>query len=136
MTTIITLDLKKEYFFRTCSVASNLVTSLDFNPIRSATMLCLFQKTRSGSLATHFILISSTATSSAIGGYVVDPESFGQNEKAPSSNKERVGKSLVLIPKVDLPDAIIFLTCKHDLFLLLCFIFFYLILMNFSKFSG
>ena len=64
-TTITALDFKSEYLFRKCSVATNLVTSLEFNPIRCATMLCHFGETRNGSVAMHFILCGSTATSSA-----------------------------------------------------------------------
>ena len=79
-------DLESEYLFRTCSVATNLVTSLEFNPIRCATMLCHFGQTRNGSIATHFILLSSTATISATGGYVDVPERYRQNEEPASRN--------------------------------------------------
>ena len=64
-----------------CSVATNLVTSLEFNPIRGATPLCHFERTRNGYVATHFIFLSSTAESSATNGYVVVPERFVQNEE-------------------------------------------------------
>ena len=41
ITTIITeRDFKSEYVFRMCSVATDLVTSLEFNPIRCATTFC------------------------------------------------------------------------------------------------
>ena len=93
-------DFKIDYLFRTCSVATNLVTSLDFNPIRCATMLCHFGQTRNGSVATHFILLSSTATSSATGGYVVVPERFGRNEEPTSKNKERTRNKPLSVSKI------------------------------------
>ena len=42
------LDFKSEYLFRMCSVATNVVTSLEFNPIRGATTLCHFGRTGNG----------------------------------------------------------------------------------------
>ena len=89
MTTIIALEYKTEKVFRTFSVASNLVTSLEFNPIRCATMLSHFGQTRKSSIATHFNLLNSTALSSATGGYVVIPERFGRNEETAGSKEER-----------------------------------------------
>ena len=71
-------DFKSEYLFRIRSVATNLVTSLEFRPIRCATRLCHFERTRNGYVATHFILLSSC--------YVVVPERSGQNEGPPSRN--------------------------------------------------
>ena len=63
-----------------CSALINLFTSLEFQPIRRATMLFLFGRTRSGYVATRSILLSSTAVSSATSGYVVAPERSGQSE--------------------------------------------------------
>ena len=71
-----------------CSVATTLVTSLEINPTRCATMLCHFGRTRNGSVATHFIFLSSTAESSVTSGYVVVPERFGQNEESATRNEE------------------------------------------------
>ena len=93
-----------------CSVATKLVTSLDFNPIRFVITLCHFGRTRNGYAATRSILFSSTAESSATRGTVVIPERFGRNEKPAVSNKERARKKLSLVrlvPKVDLIDAIV-----------------------------
>ena len=45
-------DFKSEYLFRTRSVATDLVTSLEIQPIRSAFMLCQFGQTRNGYVAT------------------------------------------------------------------------------------
>ena len=73
-------DFKSEYLFRMCSVVTNLVTSLEVQPIRCATMLLHFGRTRNGYVATRFILLSSTAESSATSGYVVAPERSGQSE--------------------------------------------------------
>ena len=63
-----------------CSVVTNLVASQEFKPIRCATTLCHFGRSRSGYVVTHFILLSRTAESSATSGYVVVPERYGQNE--------------------------------------------------------
>ena len=89
-------------------VATNLVTSLEFQPIRRATMLCHFGRTRNGYLATRFILLSSTAESSATSCYVVVPERFGQSGARASGNVERTRKkpSFVPFPAVNLTDAI------------------------------
>ena len=98
MSANIQLDLKSEYLFLLCSVANNLVTSLELQPIHSATMLCHFGQTRNGSVAIHFILRGSTATSSATGDDVAVPERFGQNEKPAGSNNERTGKNPSFVP--------------------------------------
>ena len=97
-----------ECLFRTRSVATDLVTSLKFQPIRCANMLCHFGQTRNGCVAIYFIRLSSTAASSATSGYVVVPEHFGQNEEPAVSNKKRTGKKPSFVPKVDLIDAIVF----------------------------
>ena len=76
------LDFISEYLFRTCSVATNLVTSLDYNPIHSATTICQFGSTRNGLIANRFILNSSTARCD----YVAVPEHFGQSGE-PDSKK-------------------------------------------------
>ena len=78
--------------FRTCFVATNLVTSPEFQPNRCATMLRLFEQTRNGYVATRWILLSSTAESSATSGYVVVPERSGQSEAWAARNVERTGK--------------------------------------------
>ena len=74
------LDFKSEYLFRMCSVVKNLVTSLEFQPIRCATKLFHFGRTRNVYVAIRIILLSSTAESSATSGYVVDTERSGQSE--------------------------------------------------------
>ena len=53
-----------------CSIVINLVTSLEFQPIRCATTLFHFGRTRDVYVATRIILLSSTAESSAKIGYV------------------------------------------------------------------
>ena len=75
-------------------------------------MLCKFGKTRDGFVATHFILLSSTAESSATSGYVVVLERFGQNEESSGSNKERAKEKPSWVRKKDLFNAIVFLS-KH-----------------------
>ena len=72
-----------------CSVVTNLVTSLEFKPIYCATMPCHFGRTRNAYVAIRFILLSSTAESSATGGYVVVPERVGQSEAQVGGNVER-----------------------------------------------
>ena len=99
MTTITERDFKSEYLLRTCSVATNLATSLKFRPVRCATMLCHFGQTRNASVATHFILLSSTATSSATGAYVDVPDHLEQNEEPAGINKERTKEKHSFVPK-------------------------------------
>ena len=82
-------DFKTEYLFRTCSVATNLVTSLEFNPVPCATMLCHFGQRGNGSVATHFIHFGSTAKNSATGEYAAPPERIVQNEEPPCGNEKR-----------------------------------------------
>ena len=85
---------------RTRYVATDLVTSQKFQPIRCAFMLCQFGRTRNVYVATRFILLSSTAESSATSGYVAVPEHFLQNEEAACINNERTRKSLVSFRKL------------------------------------
>ena len=99
---------RSKYLFRRRSVATDLLTSPEFQPIRCAIMLCHFGQTRNGYVATYFILLSGTAVSSATSGYVVVPERFGQNEEPAGSNGERTRKKPSFVPKVDLIDAIVF----------------------------
>ena len=87
--TITEVDFKSEYLFRMCSNATNLVTSLEIKTIRCATTLCHFGRTRNGYVPTQFILLSSTAESSATSGYLEDPERFGQSEARASRKEER-----------------------------------------------
>ena len=81
-----------------CPVVTNLVTSLEFQLIRCATMLCHFGQTRNKPVGSRFILLSSTAESSATSGYVVVPERFGQSEARASSNVERTRKKPTFVP--------------------------------------
>ena len=106
------LDFKKEYLFRMCSVVTNLVTSLEFQPIRCATTLFYFGRTRNGYVATRIIFLSITAENSVASGYVVAPERSGQIGALASRNVERASKRPSLFPKVDLTDA----ACKHEPF--------------------
>ena len=52
----------------------------------------MLEQTRNDNVATYFIPVSSTATSSAISGYVVVPERRGQNEELAGSKAERTEK--------------------------------------------
>ena len=86
-------DLIK-YMLRTCSVATNLVTSLEVAPICCATMLCLFDLTRQGSLGTHFIHFSTIAMSSDTSDYVAVPERVVQNEEPANRTEKRFRNKL------------------------------------------
>ena len=101
-------DIENESLFRTTSVATNVVTSLEPNQIRCVTTLCNFARIWNVPIATHFILLGSIAESSSTSGYVVFPERFGQKEEPAGSNKERGRKKPSLVPKVGLIDAIVF----------------------------
>ena len=70
------LDFKSDYLFRMCSV----VTNLEFQPIRRATMLFHFGRTGNVYVATRIILLSSTAESSATCGYVAATEGSCQSD--------------------------------------------------------
>ena len=85
------------------------MTSLEFQPIRCVIRLCNFGRTLNGYVATWFILLTSTAESSATSGYVVVPERFGQSEARAGRKVGWTRKSLVLFPAVDLIDAV----CNH-----------------------
>ena len=63
-----------------CSVVTNLVTSLESQPIRYATTLFHFGRTRDVYVATRIILFSSTAERSATSGYVAATERSSQSE--------------------------------------------------------
>ena len=72
-----------------CSVVTNLVTSLEFQPIRCATTLLHFRRTGNVYVATRIILLSSTAKGSATNGYVAATERSGQSEAWAGRNVER-----------------------------------------------
>ena len=110
---------RSECLFRTRALATNLVTSLEIQPIRCAIMPCHFGQTPNGYVANYFILLSSTAARSATGGYVVVPEQLGQNEELAGSNKERTKTKPNFVPKVVLIDAVVFPSMWVCLFLIL-----------------
>ena len=80
---------------RTRYVATHLVTSQNFQPIRCAFTLFHFGRTREVYVATRIILPGSTAESSATSDYVVATERSGQSEAWVGKNVERTRKSLV-----------------------------------------
>ena len=86
---------------RTRYVATDLVTSQNFQPIRCAFALFHFGRTRDVYVATRIILLSSTAEGSATGGYVVATERSGQIEVWASKNVERAREKPSFVPKVD-----------------------------------
>ena len=81
---------------RTRSAATDPVTSVEFQPIRCAIMLCHFGQKRNSYVTTQSILLSGTTDSSATSGYVVVPECFVQNEELAGSNEERTMKEFGL----------------------------------------
>ena len=95
-----------------CSILTNLVTSLEFQPIRCATTLFHFGRTRNGHIATRIILLSSFSESSATKGYVIATERYGQSWAWAGRNVERARKKPSSFPIVDLIDA----ACKHEPF--------------------
>ena len=95
-----------------CSVVTNLVTSLEFQPIRCATTLFHFGRTRNVYVATRIILLSNTAESNATSGYVVATERSGLSEAWAGINVERARKKPSSFPTVDLIDA----ASKHEHF--------------------
>ena len=82
-------------------VATDLVTSQNFQPIHCAFALFHFGRTRDVYVAIRIILLSSTAEGSSTGGYVVATERSGQSEAWPSKNVERARKKPSFVPKVD-----------------------------------
>ena len=95
-----------------CSIVTNPVTSLGFQPIRFATTLFDFGRTRNVHIATRTILLISTAESSATSGYVVAPERSGQSEALAGRNVERARKKSSWFQTVGLTDA----AFKYELF--------------------
>ena len=75
-----------------CSVVTSLATSLEFQPIRCATTLFHFGRTRDVYVATRIILFSITAEGSATSGYVAATERSGQREAWAGRNVERARK--------------------------------------------
>ena len=71
-----------------CPVVTNLVTSLEFQPIRWATTLFHFGRTRNVYVATRIILLISTAESSTASGYVAATERSDQSEAWAGRNVE------------------------------------------------
>ena len=86
------LDFKSEYLFRMCSVVTNLVTSLEFQPIRCGTTPFHFGRTRNV--------------------YVVATERSGQSGAWASRNVERARKNPSFVPNSGLIDA----ACNMKLF--------------------
>ena len=74
------LDFKSDYLFHMCSVVTNLVTSIESQPIRCATTLFHFERARNGYVATKIILLSRAAESSATSGCVVAQQRSRQIE--------------------------------------------------------
>ena len=118
-------DFRNQYSIRTCSVTTILVTSIEFNPIRCSTTLCHFDHTRNGSVANFFVLLSSTSTSSATGGYILFRNACAKKRNQLVKMRNGLGTSLVLVQKVTNRRTVklcMFVTCNH-LFLVLVHLF-------------
>ena len=72
-----------------CSFVTNLVMSLEFQPISCAITLFHFGRPRDVYVATRIILLSSTAEGSATSGYVAATERSGRREVWAGRNVER-----------------------------------------------
>ena len=88
-------------------VATDLVTSQNFQPIRCAFTLFHFGRPQDVYVATRIILLISTAESSATSDYVVATERSGQSETWTSKNVERARRKPSFVPKVNIIDAIV-----------------------------
>ena len=116
-----------------CSVVTNLVTSLEFQPIRCATMLFPCGWKRNCYIATQFILLTSTAESSATRGYVVAPKRSGQSEAWAGRNVKRTRKKPSFVPSSwfnwcnSIPKRVIIISSDY-------FRVFYLTLVHFNYF--
>ena len=88
---------RSEYLFRTRSVRvpSLLVwrRHTKIIPIWSAIMLCYDGQLRNGSVATHFIPLSSTATSSGTSEYVTLQERPSRNQEPTNRNEEQTSNA-------------------------------------------
>ena len=69
-------------------------------------MVCHFGQTRNGSMASHFILLSSTATSSATDVSVVVPKRLVRMSNQLVEMNNEIEKNLVLFPEVYLINAL------------------------------
>ena len=78
-----------------------------------ATTLCHFGRARNGYVATLFVLVGSTAESSAKGGYVVVPELIGQSEGRAGRNVEPTKEKPSFVPRSDFFQCKYLNTCKH-----------------------
>ena len=88
-------------------VATDLVTSQNFQPIRCAFTLFHFGRTRDVYVATRVIFFGSTAEGCATSGYVVATERSSQSEAWANKNVERARKKVSFVPKVNIIDAIV-----------------------------
>ena len=93
--------LGMNFLLRARYVATDVVTSQNFQPGRCAFLLFQFGGTRNVYVTIRIILFSSTAESSATSGYVVATERSGQSEAWASKNVERARKKPSFVPKVD-----------------------------------
>ena len=103
-----------------CSVVTNLVMSLEFQPICCATMLFHFGRTRNVYAATRIILLSSTAGSSTTSGYVAATNAPAKVRRELVETWNGLGNRPSLFPTVELINA----ACKHELFSIMNFYFF------------
>ena len=131
-------DFKSIDLFPTCSVATNLVTSLKFNPFRSATMLCHFDQTRSSYVANFFSFFAVALRRALLQATTLPfRNALAKMRNQVLELRNGLGRSLVLFPKVDLTDALILPKCIH-VFSIIRYFLFLLILMKYvnSSYQG
>ena len=99
---------------RTRYVATDLVTSQNFQPIRCVFTLFHFGRTRDVYVATRNILLSSTAESSATGCYVAATEGCGQSDAELVKTWNGLRKSLVSFQKWIYSMQYYYQACNYD----------------------
>ena len=102
-----------------CSVLTNLMTSLEFQPIRCATTVFQFGRPRDVYVATRIILLSSTAAGSATSGYVAATNAPAKVRPELVETWSGLGNTPSLFQTVVLIDA----ACNHKSFYIIHLIF-------------
>ena len=96
-------DFKREYLFRTCSVANDLVTSPSDSFQVAVLLRCVVLAHYETFVFTHFVNFNRTATGSAASiatsEYGNVPRRIGQNEKQSSRNGKRTPNKPCSRPK-------------------------------------
>ena len=120
-----------ESLLRTRSVATSLVTSQQSHSILECYYALLWRPIMNGSVVTHSIHFSNTATSSATTDNVTVPEPPSRNEEPTSRNKEQTRKVpisyLVLSQNLFSEIICIFFVLEHEILSYLAHFFIFLV---------